>query len=573
MNSQSIRPSIWIVLGGVLFALGWRTLVMAVQYLNEPVIVRELAAIPQFAQDLIPNHANTRLIFCQDTKKGVGIYFCDTAVGKPRLLCEQIEKGDSWMRFTMLGWTPDDSLFACAIPDKNQDHELVLIFDGRTGELLNKVVADQNFDQFGWLSNEAFAYSLGGNSVRLVARQAKGDWDYKRFFENVATNMDNFIVVSDSTVAWRDHSEIWLLNLNSGLLDEIWEATTNRLVEFTHVRGVNDLLLNCSDEGGQYLLRLNPQNKHTSNLGRINGQWDYIRKAMWDGQGSSYAFLTNDLGGSAFFIKTEKMEMPTTVSWQGGAFKPTLNGNHLFFFGNPNGQIPGIWDYNIESGTFKCIVSSTSGPLKNGIGTPSSGLAMTNSWGEQRYCHLWPPSHVLPGHKYPVLLAQELNLWYPYFQIAANSGFYVAVADRPFFHTWDGVHERTWTEDVSSLYNIVAHNPNIDTNRVYLLGNSSETCFLSQLMNDHPLLAKGAILFSPTGLPDVSILQNSHILLVDGKANGDATKQLSEFQDRAAAKGNDITLFLQDAAGHVTASGITEHNREIQFAKFMSDNR
>lgn len=95
------QSTIWIVIAGFLFVLGWRALVMAAQYFREPMIVRELCSIPQFEQDLIPNSANTRLVFCQDTTEGVGIYFCDTEGGKPRFSCEQKEKGLRGRRFGM----------------------------------------------------------------------------------------------------------------------------------------------------------------------------------------------------------------------------------------------------------------------------------------------------------------------------------------------------------------------------------------------------------------------------------------------------------------------------------------
>ena len=580
MTSQSKeftrkQSTIWFVTVGFLFVLGWRALVMATQYFNEPRIVRELCSVPQFEQDLIPNSANTRLVFCQDTEEGVGIYFCDTDGGKPRLLCEQKEKAHSGRRFTMLGWAPDDSLFACAFPENKKDQELILIFDGRTGELLDKVVADQSFNQFGWLTTNSFVYSTR-TSVRVVMRQANGGWAHKRYFENVATNMDNFTTVSAHSVAWRDGDGIWLFDLGSGSPDKIWESATNRLVEFTHTKGVNEFLLNCSDDAGQYLLWFNLQNKRTFNLGRIGDQQDYIRNAIWDGHGSSYAFLTNGLAGSAFCIKTEEMAAPITIPWHGGVHNLTLSGGQLFFCGNSDNQPPGIWEYDIKSQTFNCIVPSTSGPLVNGLGVSPSCGVMTNSLGEQRFYHLWAPPDVSPEKKYPVLLVQELNLWYPYFQIAANSGFYVAVVDRPFFHTWNGHHERTWVEDITSLYEIIAHNPHIDTNRVYLHAISAENSYLSWLIAERPTLAKGAILFSPTALPDLpdpTALQNKRILIVAGKVDRDAMKRLPEFQDRAAAKGNDVTLFLQDYAGHMPASGITERNRARLFAKFISDQK
>ncbi|MGA9780199.1 MAG: hypothetical protein WBS33_18215 [Verrucomicrobiia bacterium] len=567
------QSAVWIGIGAVLFVLGWRALVVAVRFFDEPDIVRQLCTIPQFEQDLSPNHANTRLVFCQDTEAGVGIYFCETDGGKPRLLCEQKEKGSRGRFFSMLGWTADDSLLACAWPDNQQDQEFILIFDGHTGQLVDKIGADQGLNQFAWLSAGSFAYSSGGTSVRVVMKQTDGSWTYKRYFPNVATNMDNFIAVSPDSVAWRDGDGIWSLNVNSGSTGKIWEATTNRLVEFTAAGDGSGLLLNCSDDAGQYLMWFDPQNGRTVDWGRISDQQNYVHQATGDGRGAGYAYLTNISTGSAFCIKTAAMTALAVVSWNGGVHNLTLNGNQLFFTGNPDGLAPGIWEYDIESKSVNRIVYNTGGLPNNDIGNPPVCGVMTNSLGERRFYHLWAPLHVSSGRKYPILLAQELNYWFPCFQIAADSGYYVAVVDRPFFNTWNGNPEQSWVEDIDRLYSVMAGNPSVDTNRVYLYACSRETFFLSRLMNDRPSLVKGAILFNPTGLPDPSVLRDKRILLVDGKNDGDAIRRLSEFQDRAAQEGGKITLFLQSDTGHVSASGTTTHDQARQFAGFVSNQK
>ncbi|HKI68362.1 MAG TPA: hypothetical protein VKA67_02150, partial [Verrucomicrobiae bacterium] len=547
----------WMVFGAVLFVLGWRGLVVVARHLKEPPVVRELCGVRQFAQDLTPNHANTRLVFCEDTQEGVGIYFCDTDGGKPRLLCEQKEKGIRGRRFSMLGWAPDDSLFACAWPDNPHDQEFILIFDGRTGKLLDKIGADPSLEQLAWLSPGAFAYSAAGTSVRVVERQGGGSWVHKRYFGNVATNLDNFVAVPPDSVAWRDRNAIWRLNLDSGKPEKIWEATTNRLVEFTTATDGSGFLLNCSDDLGQYLVWFDPQEKSAAGYGRISNQQNYIRNAVWLDHGTSYAYLTNISAGSAFCIKTGQMEQPVTVPWNGGVRNLTLNGSRLFFAGNPDGQTPGIWEYDIPSQTFKLLDSSAGSPPNDSIGNPPVCHPLTNSFGEQRFYHLWTPLRPSPNKKYPLLLAQELNSWFACFRIAAASGYFVAVVDRPFFNTWNGNPEHSWVQDVNGLYEIMAHNPQVDTNRVYLYACSRETSFLSLLMNEQPALAKGAILFNPTGLPDVSALQNKRILIMDGKLDGKAITRLSEYQNRATQAGNSVTLFLQNDTGHVSASGKT----------------
>jgi len=536
--------------------------VVFAEWLKEPQLLRGLDSIRQFEQDVIPNSDNTRLVYCQDTREGIGIYFCDAAGGKPRLLCEQKEKGHSWKRFTMLGWAPDDSLFACGFPDNKRNQELILIFQGRTGEPAGQVVADENLYHLAWLSTDAFAYS-SRTCVRVVTRQANGGWVHTRYFQDVAASIEDFTTVSANSVAWRDGGGICLFDVGSGSAEKIWEATTNRLVEFTYASDANEFLLNCSDEEGQYLLRLRLGDKRATMLGRIGRQPDYIRNAVWSNtaHGASYAYLTNDPAGSAFCIKTGGSQTPITIPWHGGVRSFTLSGGQLFFSGYPDNQAPGMWRYDLASEAFNCIVPGTSGLFKNNLGRPATVGVMTNSLGEQRFYHLWTPRHVAPNRKYPLLLAQELNTWFPCFQIAAHCGYFVAVVDRPFWHTWNGNHERTWAEDVGSLYEIMARNPNVDTNRVYLYACSAETFCLTRLMAERPALPKGAILFSPSALPDPSVLQDKNILIVAGKGDAQAIKRCPEFQDHAAEQGNAITLFFQEDTGHMLESGPAERNR------------
>ena len=573
-TKQKKQVGLGILLGGVLLVLGWRGVVVGTRWFKEPELLREFGSVRQFVQDVIPNSANTRLVFCQDTPDGIGIYFCDAAGGKPRLLCEQKELGHSWKRFTMLGWAPDDSLFACGFPDTKRNQELILIFDGRTGEPAGQVVADENLYHLAWLSTNAFAYS-SRTFVRVVTRQANGSWSHSRYFQDVAASIEDFTAVSATSVAWRDGRGICLLDMGTGSAEKLWEATTNRLVEFTYAGDADEFLLNCSDQEGQYLLRLRLGEKRATMLERIGSQQDYIRNAVWSrsAHAASYACLTNAPAGSAFCIKAAGAAAPAVIPWHGGVRSLTLSGGQLFFSGYPDDQAPGIWKYDLASETFNCIVPGTSGPCKNNLGQPATVAVMTNSLGEQRFYHLWTPRHVAPSRKYPLLLAQELNTWFPCFQVAALRGCYVAVVDRPFFNTWNGTFEHTWAEDVGSLYEIMAQNPSVDTNRVYLYACSAETFYLTRLMAQRPGLAKGAILFSPGALPNPASLHNSRFLIADGSADGDAPKRLPEFQDRAAAEGNEITLFFQAGASHMVASGGAEHNRANLLYRFLSDSR
>jgi hypothetical protein len=566
------RSAMWIAAGACLVVLGWRMCVLASQFLGGHSVTSGLAHVFQFEQDLSPNNANTRLVFCQDTEDGVGIYFCNAAGGKPRLLCEQKEKGHSWQRFTMLGWSPDDSLLAVAWPDAGQDKEFILIFNGNTGEPEGKVGAEQHLEQLAWLSGDSFVYCTQ-KDVGLVTSTGKNHWQHQHFFTDLGTNIDTLTAVSANTVAWQDGGSVWRFDLDTGATTNIWHGMHHNLVDFTYSKPADEYLLNLRDGHGQYLVRYNATLTNGVNLEHIGPWYGYVRRAAWDSQGTSYAYLSNELGVSVLCLKTPDAAAPVNVAWHGGAASLILKGQHAYFQGNGDGQSPAIWDYDLKSQSFREVMAASDNPLDKVIAlTPTFG-EFTNSLGEQRFYHLWAPSHVVPGRKYPVLLGQELNTWFPFFQVAADNGFYVAVADRPFFHVWNEPHRRTTTEDVDAMYQIMAANPNIDTNRMYLYACSWETTYLSGAIKANPGRWKGAIMFTPINMPDRPLLTDKSIMVVDGAVDADMAKKLPIFQDETAHEGGVVTLYIQNDAGHDAASGGTERRRAGEFAKFLEQQR
>jgi hypothetical protein len=564
------RSAVWTVTGVCVFVLGWRLCLLAAQYLGGHTVTRELEGVLQFEQDLSPNGANTRLVFCQDTENGVGVYFCNTAGGKPKLLCEQKEKGHSWKRFTMLGWSPDDSLFAVAFPDAASDKEMILVFNGNTGEPAGKVGAEDHLEQLAWLSNDSFAYCTR-TDVGLVASVGKDRWQHQHFFTGVGTNIDSFTAVSANSVAWQDSGAVWLFDLNTGATKKIWQGQYRyNLADFTYSKTLDEYLLNLRDGQGQYLVRYSAVQTNSVNLGHIGPWMAYVQHATWDGQGTAYTYLTNELGVSVLCLKTPDAAAPVNVPWHGGAASLILNGQHAYFQGNGDGQSPGIWDYDLKSQSSRLVISASDDPMKKMLGQMPTFGTFTDALREQRFYHLWAPTHVVPGRKYPVLLAQELNNWFPYFQMAADNGFYVAVVDRPFSQVWNEPHERTWNEDVSALYQIMAENPNVDTNRMFLYACSYETRFLSAAMQQNPELWKGAIMVTPIQLPERPLLSGKSLLVVDGQVDGDMATTLPKFQDETARQSGVVTLYIQNNAGHDAAAGVTERTRAKAFVNFLA---
>jgi hypothetical protein len=566
---------LWLTVAVFAFVIGWRLLVIVCG--NEPphwrVIANELGSVPQFKQDLSPNSTGTRLVFCQDTEKGVGIFFCDTDSGKIKQLCEQKEKGRSWQRFSMLSWSPDDKLFAYAIPlnrqiNAGEREEQIVVCDGLSGEAVAKISADPHLYELAWLTPHSFVYSTDFTyDLRLIGQNQDGNWVLRQVFQKVSTNKwETLTAISDSSVAWRVEGEIWTLDFASSSIKKIWEVTTNQLVDFTYSKETGEFLINCSDKDGRFLIRFSPSSQWMADVGRIGYQQGSVSSVTWINGGPvtwingepRYAYLGYEEKEPVLCIETKLGSKPIRVPWRGSVKNYTLSGDCLFITGNADYKLPGIWEYDIKSGVSRCIVSSSTGGFVYATVTAPLIGAVTNTAGEGRSYCLWQPVHVSTGRKYPLIIAQGLWNGFPYAQVAANEGYFFAIVDKPC---------------VMTLCEELAKNPNVDTNRAYLYASSVETTSTSEFISEKPDLWKGAILFGPGALPDLSDLDKKQLLIIAGRNDDNAVDYLTRFQDQAADTGIPITLSFLNDSEHMPNSVATERVRTRRFAKFLVENQ
>jgi pimeloyl-ACP methyl ester carboxylesterase len=197
------------------------------------------------------------------------------------------------------------------------------------------------------------------------------------------------------------------------------------------------------------------------------------------------------------------------------------------------------------------------------------GGAVTNALGKQMSYHVWEPVNVQAGEKYPLIITQTPYVWLAYPHVAAQEGYYFAMVSRPY---WSDKTIYNWSADVMALYSMMAKNPNVDTNRVFLFGSSWDTDFLSQLVSEKPDLWKGAILINPSTLLDLSSWHNPRIFIVAGKDQASEIDRLTKYQDMAAGLGIPVKLFLQKGTEHIPRSVATERERTVQFARFLGEN-
>jgi len=562
---------LWLAAMSVLFVFAWRGWVVAHQPAHLMAMAEELGSTGEFSRlynKLYPNHSNTCLVYDRYTESGMGIYFCNLADNKKKMVCEQPEKNWSWADFGMMGWSPDDTLFACVFPPNKpgQPLEEIIIYNGATGEEVIRLGAGNNsVRNFAWLSNRSFAYVYelsGGNNhvVATIEQKPDGNWIQSPVFQNIGDkSITGLVATSSHSIAWQQEASLWALDFTDGNPRNIWESSTNQLQSFTYSDKTGCFYLNCTYETNSLQICFSPPTQW-------HPQGAILDKPVADDKLNN-AILQREGGLNALYVKTDGSSKWVHFPWQGQIQNYQVNGDCLYITGELTNQPPGIWKCDFQSGASDQIVSILDHPLKYAQLVNAVSGTFTNSVGRSALYQIWEPTHLETGKKYPLIIGQSpYEGWRPYPQIAANGGCFFVFARRP---SWfEGLDN--WSEDVMAVYDLMAKNPKVDLGKVYLFGVSAETYPLSQLLAEKADLWRGAILFTPGSTPDLSDVRTTKLLILAGEdEDADTVKRLIDYQDQAAKNGIVLNFTLVKGAQHIFKSSASEREETLQIARFL----
>ena len=527
-------------------------------------MAEELGAVAQTREGVYPNDSGSAVVFYQETETGLGAYLHVVASGKTFLLYDQTERGYG-DQFRRVGWSPDGRLFVYASlmdeANTNASRSLVL-FDVEAGTEAARIPAGAygRDSQFVWLTPRSFVYSAFSQRSWLVFEQGKtGEWTQtqavKRFTEG---RLDNLTTIAPKQIAWLQKGQIWTFDFATGASQSIWESSTNRLRSFRFNQKTGDLLLNCADENGSVALSYRPSKSGVA-AGVITG-------VVRDPQRSTFVNLNMQGGCYTFSLKTSAEAEPTFFVWEGMLRYHALADEFLFFTGNKLDGLPGVWRYDVPKQTVKLLASGIPGQLKHAKIVPPTYHTAADGAGQQFGYHLWQPVSIQTGKRYPVIMGQALHVWNPFPQIAANAGYFYAAA-----HLTNCINPNdTWCQTISGMYDALARNPNVDTNRVYFIVYSAQAGSVREFLASRPNFCEGLILMRPSGMPDISDIRHSRILMIGGSDDKDApVERLKKYHDEAAKLGIPVDFLVQDGVQHVIRSVNSERDQVIQFTKFL----
>ncbi|HXI72037.1 MAG TPA: hypothetical protein VNN22_16905 [Verrucomicrobiae bacterium] len=580
IKQAAIGFSLTVLVVGLM--AGWRMYVKAASPAHIQEIAAELAAVGKLYSTIpiMPNRACDKLLFGQSTEQGVGIFLLDIVSGQKHLMHEQSRKKYDPARFRLLGWAPDDSFFAYQRYEP-QDYlfSRIIICKGNSGEMLYSFPVHEMMAGFVWLSPHAFAYMRitdGKRDLVAVEEKAGGEWVPLKPFKNITQKPASALTATSThSVVWQEGNTLQRLNFATGLTEQIFESTSTGLQGFSFSLDTGKFLLLCRDKTGYGLFGFQPDEKGVwggvraglfTNICSIKSLPNSMEKVLWTDNEKGIAYVVQDLGQRTLYIKTNTFDTSISLLARGSVVSFAVSRNQIFVAGSLTNEPPGIWQYDLVSGSLNCIYSSQEQPFKYTKYIVPLCRTVTNTSGKEITYHLWEPAKTSSNKKSPLLIGRSLYSWEVYPQVAANGGAFFVNVDRP---SYTSANLNPWDEDIMTVYAELVKDSGIDTNAVFLYGSSSETEGLVSLVAKKPNLWKGAILLNPTSLPDLSGPHLSKILIDGGIDDAGTVKSAIKYQQAAADSGVSVTLALHQDAGHVYWSSSTKREQAQQLAKFL----
>lgn len=557
------RRRVFQAVAVVLLIVGWRLGVMGWSS-GAKQVARELGSVGVFLGCPMASHQGQQLLYGQNTETGVALYLADGQGQNPRLIREMGEWQIVRDRLQLLGWSPDDRLFAYSRPVKGGKQSVVLC-SAAVAETTATVPVDGWIAGFTWLSPSAFAYVNNTQNVHVI-RQESGKWKDTVCFTNVRpTSLKSFVALSPTVVAWRGRETIWTLDCIAGKRQKLWVTETNTgIVDFSYSPERGRLLIGVTNRAGDFqLFRLHPVSGVKTPLHRMSGRT--VAEVHWMDRGQGYVLVCGGPAGRSL-LPSPKGEAPEGALFEHGNVEELrASDRRLYIRGSTNSEPPGIWEYSLETGQLRCLLPPTMAPLdytKRVVHT--SGL-ITNGGRAIGY-HLWRPYGASKSGQYPLIIGQTRVGWTPYPDVAACNGYFFVNIYRPTWYT--GLDN--WKEDILAVYEELKKDPRIDRQRVYLYARSGETGYLCDLLREKPGLWRGAILFSPGQLPEPANCPLDSLLVDAGRGDTGQPERLGAYQARAAAAGLPVTLLLHETARHKSWSKATQRTRLEHMTTYLT---
>jgi dipeptidyl aminopeptidase/acylaminoacyl peptidase len=540
-------------------------------------VVKELSSAKIIEKAPIANHAGTWVCVPHTTEKGIGVVFVNVKSQDEVVLQECASSDYQPSRLNLLGWSPDDTLFAYTWGD-------VLHFcNGITGRELGSISLTNRIQSLSWLSSESCAYIDEISQLHLVQLN-NGIWSESwrkplasdngpsRSPATLSTNMSRSLVtLSTNIVAWQTDHHIWQVDVASGETTQLFAGGTNRITN-----------ISFSKSAGAFLVTETTTNRRqTSILGRVTigadgstaefEEWTRgpsILNAQWINHGKGYAYRAIKAENTLLVIKRDHDSDRETLFQDGQVLYLFCDGesSRAYAVAAMGSEPAGMWECGANADEPQYAFSPWGKEKVDFHFQPVVAGSATYGGRHLAKFDLVPPVNFSRNKKYPLVIGTASYEWNPiahavYAQALSRCGAYVAMVE---YH-WDN---RTaegvtiYTNNVLAVYDQLAANPNVDTSRVYLFGFSAGTEVVKELVEKYPGRWRGIMLMNPSVLPEAKEGTARRVLLTAGASENEG-ERFSRYQEDLSKIGIPASLFLFQDEGHVVRGQEAFYNRTL----------
>lgn len=481
------------------------------------------------------NYAGTRILYCDSTEDGVGVFVANVANRRTSQIFDEKEIHFGAGPHGVLApfpWSPDDRWFVFAHQGPgaiNEERALpketaLTICHGN-----NDKPAQTLISPFGrvvalvWLNSNTFMYASGteGEVFMLVHQQADGHWTQSALKRPAVqpTKLDNHFcalaALSDHTIAWLQANCLWTMNVRSDAAAKLFMFPTNEFfTSFDYCKRTRQFLLSSvgAKKDSLWRMPLDAPDRLTRIVTDGHTHNDSWNDVVWINHGQGWAYIRPPgLDFSGLVLKTVLSDRQSLL------FKEAYiqyvvsapDGHHLFVVGNLYDR-PGsaIWDYDIADSSQRCIVPAAPKPTPFLKHIRRTYVNIRISAHEHLNVEVFPPANYnrRSHQRFPVVITTIRYVrtdpyLTQYGDAIANAGAYFVLID----HHWSAKSLNHWASRVFDVYQYLIQLPTVDRHRVFLMSNSAQYLGLAMLLTHHPGLWKGAVLLSPPTPPNRSL--------------------------------------------------------------------
>lgn len=235
-------------------------------------------------------------------------------------------------------------------------------------------------------------------------------------------------------------------------------------------------------------------------------------------------------------------------------FTAEPDGKKLFYRGVVgHDPAPGLWEYDAGAKKTSPVLPYAQRPSVFATDIKSSTRVFRPPGGQSVTCTVLTPPDFDRNKKYPLVLGDTYvpdPIHGRYLQEGMTAGGAVVVfVNRD---NWNAGLEN-WEENVRGVYEALKKEKWIDTHRVYLIGASAETYYMSPCLEKTPGLWKGAILLDAGVLPDFSkspLLENRPKIFISVGGEEHEEARLQKYQQDALQWGVPVEYLVAPTEPH-----------------------